>query len=274
MVKNQSPYVIPVRLFVFAWAFTILACQPASKSSFDFAQTQSVGIIGGRAVESADPSALSTVAVFDQKKNSTCSGSLIAKDLVLTAAHCVFPDSDQLFVLFDKELFVSGRLNKSKMIIARGFQRHSAYDPKRTEGIDTFDLALIQLSSLAPAGYQSVKLSQDVSKLEGSELIAAGYGYTNGLFRSGLGTLRQATLHYLKNHSKTEFETLQDDTGVCSGDSGGPLYQRIGSQWLQVGVASRVATKFLGCRNYAVYTRVDSYQDWIQETALKLRSSP
>lgn len=250
----------------------LVACQgPLSSSQ---SQNQSAGIIGGSEVRATDPSALSTVGVYDKKNRSTCSGSLIANDLVLTAAHCVNPNSNQLFVLFAKDFEVSGQLNVSKMVAARRFERHSLFSPDRAEGTDTFDLALIQLSSSAPAGYRAVSLSQDTNHVSQGVLIAAGYGFTNGLFRTGLGTLRQAPLQFLKPHSKTEFETLQDDTGVCSGDSGGPLYQRIGSQWLQVGVASRVATKFLGCRNYAVYTRVDSYQDWIQETALKLRSSP
>jgi secreted trypsin-like serine protease len=238
-------------------------------------QNNSVGIIGGNEVQATDdPSALSTVGVYDKKNHSTCSGSLIAKDLILTAAHCVNPNSNQLFVLFSKNFYVSGRLNESRMIVARRFERHSSFNPNRAEGVDTFDLALIQLSSPAPAEYRTIPLSQDTSHVFEGVLIAAGYGFTNGLLRKGLGTLRQASLQFLKPHSKTEFETLQDSTGVCSGDSGGPLYQKLGSQWLQVGVASRVATKFLGCRKYAVYTRVDSYQDWIQETAQKLRSSP
>lgn len=238
------------------------------------ASDPSVGILGGSEVQESETVARFTIGLYDAKSGSRCTGSLIAEDTVLTAAHCVDPSSKELFILFDRHLYDNGKLNRAHMIKAESFVRHPQYDPTRTEGSDTYDLALIHFPERLPPGFEAVELSSDTQTVgqPGAPLIAAGFGVSNGLFGTGGGILRKAQLSFRRMHSTTEFETNQNTTGVCSGDSGGPLFQDFSRHLIQVGVASRVATKFLGCRDYAVYTRVDVYKDWIESTTAKLRS--
>ncbi len=65
-----------------------------------------------------------------------------------------------------------------------------------------------------------------------------------------------------------------DRTGVCNGDSGGPLNLQVGgeeatgpgAQYVQIGVANYVPNE--GCESGKphVFARVTSYLNWIQDT--------
>ena len=260
---------------LFAIAVLASACRPHESSGEirDLNQPAS-GIIGGEPTRQDQEPLNSTVALYDEKRHSTCTGSLIAPDTVLTAAHCVDPSSKEITVLFQSDIRTLSTIPSSHKIRSNRFLRHPDYREDHTEGEKTSDLALVHLPTSVPEGFEPVKLPNtlDWESLKKGPLKSAGFGYSNGFFRSGLGILRQATLHFRKEHSETEFETEQTDTGVCSGDSGGPLFLLKDDHWIQIGVASRVATKFLGCRNYAVYTRTDIYLEWIQATAEKMRN--
>lgn len=250
----------------------IIACQPTEPKSQTGAEF-STGILGGSEVQPSDLVAAFTVGLYDEQNGSRCTGSLISSDTVLTAAHCVDPSSKTLWISFGTKMTGSNR-SSPEFVRAVAFQRHPQYDPKQNEGSDTHDLALVHFSGGLPSGHQSVELSTDSEGMLRSQpkLIAVGFGLSNGLFGTGAGILRWASLKFKKPHSATEFETEQAASGVCSGDSGGPLFLEQEGKLIQVGVASRVATKFLGCRGYAVYTRVDTYREWIVRTTEDLRA--
>ncbi|CAG2122432.1 unnamed protein product, partial [Medioppia subpectinata] len=62
------------------------------------------------------------------------------------------------------------------------------------------------------------------------------------------------------------FDTLRDGSGVCNGDSGGPVQcQSTDGQWVQVGVASWTSNP-CAIKGYpALFTRVAYYYDWIRD---------
>src|ERR1700745_1788141 len=56
-------------------------------------------MVGG--AQPADPAIAQHVVLLVGSRGTSCSGVAIARDLVLTAAHCVLPGADYKLVVFD-----------------------------------------------------------------------------------------------------------------------------------------------------------------------------
>jgi secreted trypsin-like serine protease len=227
----------------------------------------SAGIIGGKLVTAEDAVAPFVVGLYDEAHKSKCTGSILSENLILTAAHCVVPGSSRILVVFDRNLFEGSRPNRSRSVVADSFLRHPQFRQDRMAGEDTYDLALIRFSGGLPSGYRKVELSSDFEKSLGSktEFLASGFGVSSGAFNTGSGILRWTVVPFLQLHAKTEFQTSQSSSGVCSGDSGGPLFQMLDGRLVQVGVASRVSNRSLFCGGFAVFTRIDIYRSWLEQ---------
>jgi secreted trypsin-like serine protease len=60
---------------------------------------------------------------------------------------------------------------------------------------------------------------------------------------------------------------IQGSKTICSGDSGGPVYQRSGDRFVVIGISSTS-----NCRTEAHAVRVSAYMDWIKQEIRKYRS--
>src|SRR4051794_3232019 len=83
----------------------LVACG-GSKSSNNAGVGENVGIVGGAPVSVADPAAAHVVGLIfimkaqpdqppEQRSMALCTGTLVTKDIVLTAAHCAAGDFDR-----------------------------------------------------------------------------------------------------------------------------------------------------------------------------------
>jgi len=141
---------------------------------------------------------------------------------------------------------------------------------------DLHDIALLLLEApvtvLNPA-----RLLPDTDDLVGRLGTAHGYGLRAPVGDDSL--LNQQQYSSLLNETDTPIEQVTDQevltaegtnrSGVCFGDSGGPLYVQRGNELFAAGVASRTRldTEEPICGTGAIYTSLPAYTDWIYENA-------
>lgn len=206
----------------------------------------------------------------DRYAFSSCTATLIAPNLLLTARHCVSETRDEFVVCGQASL---GRLYQAEDLIAsnpvfiqqeaRWFRGDSIHVP--SEGNDTcgFDVALVILSENVPPSVAEPAIPRIDRAVEaGERYVAVGYGVDE----NGGGGSRQVRRDLYVACSpgscgrRARDNEFIGDTGVCSGDSGGPAFDSAGKL---VGIVSRGAED---C-TYPIYGDVASWRDLVVSVA-------
>lgn len=242
------------------------------------------GIRQGKTAEAGDAIARSTVAVVAGRFKAICSGTIITKNVVLTAAHCIL-EGMETSVVFSVNATDPKAYRVASKVVVHPDYIESLRDPK-TNGpqLNRNDVALVSFTGDLPVGYEpATVLSSMNSVVRGSATTVAGYGVFNdspmtvlpghvasNLVGTGTGLLRSATVT-VSDPNLSEEEVVLDQTlgsGACQGDSGGPAYQKVGEKYQVWGVASwgRLRTPNGSCLALAVYTKIEPFKPWISET--------
>jgi secreted trypsin-like serine protease len=234
----------------------------------------SAAIVGGAQPASEDQSR--GVVMLTGSRGTFCSGVALARDLVLTAAHCVLPGADYKLVELD-----SAR-RASLMEIAR-IARHPAFEANAAlRHRVTADVALLKLAvptnvlpaPLAPAGG---------SVSPGDRFLVAGYGVaTRGDGKTG-GTVRAAALVATGQPGTLQIRLVDPATkgerpglGACTGDSGAPVFRDLAGTSAVMGIVSWSTGPALreGCGGLTGVTPLTRYRAWIVEQAGKMGGLP
>ncbi len=240
-------------------------------------EADGVGIIGGQEVEALDDNVYSNtvVSLINVEKTSICTASIIAPDLLLTAAHCVDGPASHLRIVFGPRL-VKPVAPNTVVREVDSYMVSPLWAVRQDMFTDASDIAVVKFSGGLPDGYKVIPLLADSSVLSnGSTLLLAGYGLDDFDNQTGSGVLRfTETVIESVEFSATEILlNQQNGKGACPGDSGGPAYFQVGDEWYLAGVTSRIMNKpAVNCSGFSVYTLVSAYADWIQYAAETLRS--
>jgi hypothetical protein len=227
-----------------------------------------------------------------------CSGSVLAKDLILTAAHCLTTDErgagetlppSSVVVIDD----VGNRIQAKQLLVHPNYFEgaKNTQDPFLQQG---YDLGLVSLQTSLVQSVPVV-LGDEVDHALASQsfqpLSIAGFGPRSGQtgvqledavrtgsvwidpalqvhsFEDGRGGVKRVlqTIALNSGHARIlEFTKRSGNAGICRGDSGGPVYFEQGGRIHVIGVMSTVDP------SAAVCTEIDGQP----EQAVAMASDP
>jgi len=195
-----------------------------------------------------------------------CTGTAVARTIVLTAAHCVQGN-------------VVVRTSKTAATLAiRATAIHPRFDRQAyAQHRATADVALVKLAAPLPPQIAPAELALPGLRVApGDRMTIAGFGITAPDSAAGLGQPRSATL-VVTGQPGTLQVRLTDPTtrngrpglGACTGDSGGPAFA--GERIAGVVVWTTGPGNSAGCGGLTGVTPLTLYRSWIIEQIERLQ---
>lgn len=211
--------------------------------------------------------------IYDGSPYQTCTGTIISSTLILTAAHCV-SDYNGNYDGVTYGAIPATKFATMKEYIAHGIHASKVWIHKYYQGYNYgFDVAILELSYAIPASrYTRVYIASPPSGTKYMKAVGYGLidnsGAADGALVEPLRLMDTWLVHrpYEWCEANDPMQSPNEDemicatsvnwptggTGVCYGDSGGPLfYWRSDDKLFQAGLVSYYNGNF--CGEYASF---------------------
>jgi secreted trypsin-like serine protease len=210
------------------------------------------------------------IVMIVDARGDLCTGTALARDLVLTAAHCVTAPID-----YQVKAYQNG-----PSISVRSIARHPRFDfANYAASRATADVALLKLAAPLPDIVVPATLAAPRRVVVAETLTIAGFGVTAAGTARGLGVPRVATLTVTGKPGSLQIRLYDGATrnlrvglGACTGDSGAPAFDGEGPLVIGVVSWSTAPNDEEGCGGLTGVTPLLLYRGWIVETARKFNS--
>jgi hypothetical protein len=206
--------------------------------------------------------------------NSFCTATAVARNMLLTAAHCVQPGSTY------KAQYKDGSGLRQFSDVA-DLEQAPQYKVGTPTNPPLGDLALLKLANPLPENVGVALLGlRGPTIWPGDRLTVIGGGIPfRGLHETGIN--RAATLVATGPYTNLQLRLVDSSgqevaSGACFGDSGSPVFQADTNGDKVVGVVSWAAgpNKTKGCGGITGATPLSPYRQWIEGTITKWGDSP
>lgn len=204
----------------------------------------------------------------------SCGSTIIDREWILTAAHCMQPPNSALYSV---EIGNDNR-GQGRRISARSVHNHPNYNSANFQN----DVALLRLAEPIDNWTPKIKpvcLADTNTQCDSNTNgVSIGWGRTS---QNGATPIQLLELNYRFPTNAECFAQYQfvmpsynidlvlcggvanGNQGICFGDSGGPKLVQSNGKWTQCGVHSWIVTP---CGNGGVSARVSTYRAWIDQT--------
>jgi hypothetical protein len=214
--------------------------------------------------QSASAEIAAQTALIVSTRGSICSAAVIARNLLLTAGHCVGPKADYA-VSIDDGL-------GPRIVPITDIKLHPKYDPQQFEKLKPSpDMAIVKISEPLPARFRPARLATEQALPKaGDTFMLAGYGFSVDGNPDTVGKVRAVTLPSIGNTGGIMVRLSAghgSSAGACTGDSGGPVF-RGGALAAVIGWINTPEGR--NCGSVTGATLVALQRDWIVATARAL----
>jgi hypothetical protein len=229
-----------------------------------------VALVGGAKIVRDTGPGRHIVMIVSTRAN-LCTGTALARNLVLTAGHCVAPAAT--YRVLTPDVQPPGLPIFSVAV-------HPRYNPKDySGGRVTADVALLKLDQALPDSIVPAALAEPRTVAAGDRFVVAAYGIATQGSDAGAGVPRAATLVATGKPGNLQIRLHDPATrgeraglGACTGDSGAPAFAERDGAYAVVGVVSwstgPAGTD--GCGGLTGITPLALHRAWIVETARRM----
>lgn len=184
--------------------------------ALSLAATGAKAIVGG--AEDQGPLARQSVMVLSSN-GGVCSAVVVARDVVLTAAHCV-TGADEHRVHFRDETGEPVLIKPSAKAVHPGYNARAIETRQRS-----VDLALVRIPDTLPERFERATLTA-IKPAKDEAITIGGYGLSREGDAKTTGTFRTVSLKVTEPYGPSRILLWSQGSGAmgaCQGDSGGPL---------------------------------------------------